>query len=152
MPRKPAGPARTRSPAPRSASASPEGPREDGRWYWRADRQEDGRRPVVWSGWATRLEAEAAVLVLAALEQRVQPTGDLGTVEGLLGAWTAAVDERARRVGAHAAVGDSRGPPAARAPARGGPDRPDRSAGARAPPDAALRSGVAGSTLQRDLK
>jgi integrase len=70
-----------------------EGPREDGRWRWRADRQDGPKRANVWSGWATQAEAEQAVLdALAAPAEPEAPP--FGTVEDLLSTWTAAVDER----------------------------------------------------------
>ena len=37
------------------------GPRDDGRWRWRADvAAPEGRRETLWTGWGTRDEAEAA--------------------------------------------------------------------------------------------
>jgi len=69
------------------------GPRDDGRWYWRA-RVADGagKRPIVWSGWATRDEAGAAVRV--ALDETAPAHEELRTVRDLLECWVAAQQSR----------------------------------------------------------
>lgn len=74
------------------------GPREDGRWRWRADRyagKRDGKkvRELVWSGWGDRDEAEAAVL--EQLNKRGEgwtSRADVSTVEDLLAVWVADVE------------------------------------------------------------
>lgn len=130
------------------------GPDSEGRWYWRADYQEEGgKRPTVWVGWGTALEAERAVLqVLAQEDEEPVPSAEVVTVEDLLSTWTAAVDERAdvtectRRSCTGAAkrllkhgLGQVR------------VDRIDRRAIERHR-DSALRSSQGGATVQRDLK
>lgn len=52
------------------------GPREDRRWYWQASCSVAGRRKTIWSGWATKDEAEHA-----ACEARAALPTDLTTVE-----------------------------------------------------------------------
>lgn len=37
------------------------GPRADGRWYWKADRQAGPTRETVWCGWGAVDEAEKAI-------------------------------------------------------------------------------------------
>lgn len=82
-----------------------EGPREDGRWRWRADRAAgtvDGRerRETVWSGWGTRAEAEAAVLAeLTRAGRRHEVAEGVETVRALLELWLpdAARDDRSER-------------------------------------------------------
>jgi integrase len=72
------------------------GPRADGRWRWRADLADglrDGRevRRQIWSGWATRDEAEALLVALVA-ERGIDappPVADVRTVADLLSVWTA---------------------------------------------------------------
>lgn len=67
------------------------GPREDGRWYWRADRP-DGRggRIDVWLGWGSRDEAAAAVR--KALDARPpDPAVEIETVGDLLDCWLGSV-------------------------------------------------------------
>lgn len=73
------------------------GPREDGKWRWRADRpagMKEGRdvREAVWSGWATRDEAEAAVLeVLTQRGDAYRTAEDVRTVYDLLDVYVADV-------------------------------------------------------------
>ena len=62
------------------------GPREDGRWYWRA---RTPARDTIWTGWATPGEAACA------LRERLnepEPAPDLHTVADLLQLWLAARD------------------------------------------------------------
>lgn len=77
------------------------GPREDGRWRWRADRAagvvaDVERREAVWSGWGTRDEAEAAVLAAATDTPTPEGAADIRTVYDLLDVWLADYTERAR--------------------------------------------------------
>lgn len=59
-----------RKPRPRSVGSvrlrAVRGPREDGRWYWRATRYEAGGEHSVWTGWATTAEADNSVAGLVA--------------------------------------------------------------------------------------
>jgi integrase len=67
------------------------GPDAEGRWYWRADRP-DGRggRVDVWTGWATK--AEAAAAVRANLDARPEQRGaEIETVGDLLDCWLGSV-------------------------------------------------------------
>ncbi|MCP4869662.1 MAG: hypothetical protein GY898_13185, partial [Proteobacteria bacterium] len=50
------------------------GPREDRRWYWQASCTVASKRKTIWSGWATKAEAERA-----ACEARAALPTDLGT-------------------------------------------------------------------------
>ncbi len=71
------------------------GPREDGRWRWRADRQAGPTREHVWLGWGTRDEAEAAVIQV--LAQVGDPQADLqavSTVHDLLDCWVRSQEDR----------------------------------------------------------
>ena len=52
------------------------GPRADRRWYWQASCTVAGKRKTIWSGWATKAEAERA-----ACEARAALPTDLTTVE-----------------------------------------------------------------------
>lgn len=52
------------------------GPREDRRWYWQASCTVAGKRKTIWSGWATKGEAERA-----ACKARAALPTDLTTVE-----------------------------------------------------------------------
>jgi len=52
------------------------GPRGDQRWYWQATVTVAGKRKTIWSGWATKPEAERAVA-----EARAALPTDLGTLE-----------------------------------------------------------------------
>lgn len=74
------------------------GPRADGRWYWRADRQAGEGREIVWSGWGTPDEAEAATG--RELYARGEPRGErkveqVRTLHDLLDTWAAS--QRARQ-------------------------------------------------------
>jgi integrase len=132
-----------------------EGPREDGRWRWRADHQVGDKRPTVWSGWATQEEAERAVV--AALKPQPEPepvqlAPELVTVRDLLETWSASIEDRAdlterskrsmdnagKRLLQHG-LGEVR------------VELVDRGTLERWR-DAALRAGIAGSTASRDLK
>lgn len=64
------------------------GPRQDGRWYWRARRAD----ATLWTGWATREEASAACARLTLGEQ---PQGGVCTVGELVGHWFAEAEDRA---------------------------------------------------------
>lgn len=72
--------------------------REDGRYYWRARR--GSAQALVWSGWATRAEADAAVEDAIARERLVAaghaPVDDELTVDELLDAWFEAIEARGR--------------------------------------------------------
>src|SRR5688572_5556001 len=78
------------------------GPRDDGRWRWRAEhREENGTRKTIWTGWGTKDEATKEV-------RRVldgQGASEIKTVDQLLLAWSAAREERAdlrpRTIDAH---------------------------------------------------
>lgn len=71
------------------------GPRADGRWRWRADRQAGDSREHVWTGWGTRTEAEQAVIdQLHSAGPDPREPGSIRTVADLLGAWSAAQDAR----------------------------------------------------------
>lgn len=131
-----------------------EGPRDDGRWRWRADRQVGDKRPTLWSGWATQPEAERAVLdALDAERNPPEPEASpWGTVQDLLEQWTAAVDERedlstftqrACTTAASRLLEHGLGEVFVDTVSRGTLDRYR---------DAVLRTGGAGSTLMRDLK
>lgn len=82
------------------------GPREDGRWRWRADRPSgfkmvDGKkvevRQPVWSGWGTKDEAEQAVIdELANRGERFVGPDDIRTVYDLLDVWVADYEKTAR--------------------------------------------------------
>lgn len=71
------------------------GPREDGRWRWRADRP-DGRggRVPVWSGWGSRDEAEAAILATLAGDEPAADDDTVRTVGDLMDVWLGAQEER----------------------------------------------------------
>jgi integrase len=78
------------------------GPREDGRWRWRADRATGvvagkERREAVWSGWGTREEAEQAVIDrLAEKGERFVGASDIRTVYDVLDVWIADYEPRCR--------------------------------------------------------
>lgn len=68
------------------------GPRDDGRWYWRADRAEPGgTRRDLWVGWGTRDEVEEAVVVHLAQHDpdAAYDEADVETVGDLLDVWAA---------------------------------------------------------------
>lgn len=72
------------------------GPREDGRWRWRADRPSGVRegkeiREAVWSGWGDRDEAEKAVLGVLTTrgEEPAEGAAEVRTVIDLLEVWRA---------------------------------------------------------------
>lgn len=129
------------------------GPREDGRWRWRADRP-DGRggRVHVWAGWATRDEAGEIVRELLAEAVPDPESTELETVRDLLECWVAAVRERRdvseltqRNCRAAAERLVSSGLADARLAILGRLDLERHR-------DTALRAGVGGATLARDLK
>ena len=66
--------------------------KEDGRWYWRAERYSGGTSETVWAGWATVAEADKAVAQITA---GIQPgrAGDLETVGDLLAVWLAVLED-----------------------------------------------------------
>lgn len=72
------------------------GPREDGRWYWRADRAAGhSRREQVWTGWGTADEAEAAVIAALSAGERLETGHDqVRTLHDLLECWAQSQDER----------------------------------------------------------
>lgn len=72
------------------------GPREGGVWYWRADRADGkGGREDVWTGWATRDEAEARVMDILREADPVAPSGgEIRTIHDLLDCWLAAQKAR----------------------------------------------------------
>lgn len=73
------------------------GPREDGAWRWRADRQGPKGRESVWSGWGTRAEAEAAVLqAMTGRGKLHEAIVGLETVRDLLEVWLPAAARRDR--------------------------------------------------------
>lgn len=71
-------------------SARPVRTREDGRWYWRAERE----RVTLGCAWATRSEAETWVAHLVVGVQGRPEEPQLGTVVLLLGAWLAVQESR----------------------------------------------------------
>jgi integrase len=73
------------------------GPREDGRWYWRADRAVGHReREDVWVGWATPDEATEAVKALPGQATAAAASeGQVRTVFDLLDCWVGSQNERA---------------------------------------------------------
>ncbi|MEO0601122.1 MAG: tyrosine-type recombinase/integrase [Myxococcota bacterium] len=60
--------------------------RDDGSCYWQATQEADGTRSTVWSGWATREEAEVHVASLL-VSTRSRPTAARGTVAALVLGW-----------------------------------------------------------------
>lgn len=73
------------------------GPRDDGRWYWRAEVNEAGQTATVWTGWASSAEAVSALSsvsqhpVTAELRPRVV---EVRTIQDLLEHWVTAQAER----------------------------------------------------------
>lgn len=129
------------------------GPRPDGRWRWRADRP-DGHagRVAVWSGWGTREEAGAAVMAAIGDQSKTAPANELVTVRDLLETWVASqgsrqdVADRTRASAVeagHRLLAHNLGSVSLDTLERRELERHR---------DAALRAGVAGSTIQRDLK
>lgn len=96
----------SRRPAPfsvgdvRVTPIRPPGPRDEGRWYWRAMISKDGQRRTVWTGRATRAEAQRAVATLVADGGAQAPAAAQGdeveivSVENLLAYWVGAMQER----------------------------------------------------------
>ena len=80
------------------------GPREDGRWYWRA---RNAARETVWTGWGTPAEARAA---LRQLLRESEPPPKLSTLADLIHLWRAARedDPTLRDATRIAAIRDSR--------------------------------------------
>jgi len=73
------------------------GPRQDGRWYWRARRFVDGKEDSPWTGWATRDEALrelAALIAGGTLDAPRNPYEDVRTFRDLLECWIATRKER----------------------------------------------------------
>jgi integrase len=72
------------------------GPREDGRWYWRAERLEGDTRSTVWTGWGTEseVERELAHQIAQAHETRGADPSEVRTVFDLLDVWVAANKDR----------------------------------------------------------
>ena len=133
------------------------GPREDGRWYWRADRPVGrSQREDVWLGWGTRDEAEAQVIAaltdptVQARREEGQP--ELQTVFDLLDCWLAAQRRRndiadSTKEAGYSAVKRLIAADISRVRlehlGRGAVERHR---------DAELRRGAAGSTVLRDIK
>lgn len=72
------------------------------RWYWRAERYQDGSAVAVWAGWGTADEASRAVAALVAEGGDAAPRRDarrspdtIATVGDLLAYWLGAQRERA---------------------------------------------------------
>lgn len=70
--------------------------RPDGKAYWQARKNDDRDRPTVWTGWATRKEAFAALAALLAGGKLAAPRASshavhVDTVEHLLNEWIVAV-------------------------------------------------------------
>lgn len=66
------------------------GPRQDGRWYWRARRHVDGKEDSPWTGWATRdevLRELAALIAGGTLDAPRNPYEDVRTFRDLLECW-----------------------------------------------------------------
>lgn len=127
------------------------GPDREGRWRWQAWRTVEGEEVYLWSGWGSQEEAERELLTLLAAPKEPEPTG-IVTVRDLLETWAAAQDER-QDVSDHTRRSATTG--AKRLLLHGLDevrlDRLDRAALERWR-DASLRTGGAGSTVQRDLK
>lgn len=70
------------------------GPREDGRWYWRARKFQGGTEETAWTGWGTPQEARETV---AGLVVGKAPKGPdtASTIKDLLEFWLGAQEERA---------------------------------------------------------
>ena len=66
--------------------------KEDGRWYWRAEKYGGGTSETVWAGWATVAEADQEVARLATGQAR--QTGDLRTAGDLVSCWLATQEDR----------------------------------------------------------
>lgn len=88
--------ARKPNPAPRSCGAYPyrvvRPQREDGRWYWRCERRENGVKVTHWTGWATIAEADRAVAAIAC--GQAAPGQAVDTVRDLLSYWLGAQEQR----------------------------------------------------------
>lgn len=69
------------------------GPREDGRWYWRARKHENGTEQTVWTGWATVREADEAVGAILAGVAVLDPS-QCSTVGELLSLWHGSIEAR----------------------------------------------------------
>lgn len=69
------------------------GPREDGRWYWRAREHANGGEQTVWTGWATLREADEAVGQIVAGISPTEST-DCATVGDLLSLWHGSIEAR----------------------------------------------------------
>jgi integrase len=74
------------------------GPRKDDPscWYWRADKPAGKRRELVWQGWGTQAEAEAAIAkAMSGDPETIRRSGGVRTVYDLLDTWIAAIRKRA---------------------------------------------------------
>lgn len=72
------------------------GPREDGRWYWRAERYAEGASQTAWTGWGTVTEADTAVAALLTTGERHSTEPDeVETVKDLLSFWHGQIEESA---------------------------------------------------------
>jgi len=82
------------------------GPKDGGLWYWRAERfvGTDSKHGIkVWTGWATKRDAERHVAGLVATgedrvpaEERGGPSGEIKTVRDLMECWLAAREREAK--------------------------------------------------------
>lgn len=70
------------------------GPREDGRWYWRCWRREDGETIALGAGWWHPHEAERALVQVAASPQAARARPMAATVTELLEYWIGAQEVR----------------------------------------------------------
>lgn len=73
---------------------------QDGRWYWQAVIYEGGGERTVWSGWATRKEAQRVVADLVARDDIASTASgatDVITVRDLLEVWAAHITSRHAR-------------------------------------------------------
>lgn len=80
------------------AIRGPKPPRPEEEWYWRAEVHEAGGHRTVWTGWASRVDAQAYLVQLvasggAARQTAPEPT-EVKTVRDLLECWMGAQTER----------------------------------------------------------
>lgn len=67
-------------------------PREDGRWYWRAEKYGGGTSENIWNGWATVAEADQ---IVAGITVGIEPESErLNTVRDLLAVWHGSIELR----------------------------------------------------------
>jgi integrase len=66
------------------------------RWYWRAGRFRGGAEETLWTGWATREEAERIVGgMLSTGQKKAAPSAGIATVGDLVDYWLGAQEDRA---------------------------------------------------------